>query len=74
MQAKKCIVQSNTGLSEQKQGTRVVVDNLGVRLVEAGSQVRLRSGQANGIGNALAQRSCSGQPGVSQFVGLGKCN
>ena len=38
-------------------GSRVVVDDLGVRLVEARSEVSLRHGQADGVGNAGAQRA-----------------
>ena len=40
-------------------GSRVVVHNGGVRLVEPGSQVRLSRGQADGITNTLAQRPCT---------------
>jgi hypothetical protein len=36
---------------------RVVVHNLGVRLVETGSQVSLGKGQTNGIGNTLTKRA-----------------
>ncbi len=46
-----------------KAGARVVVDDLGVRLIEAGSQVRLGGGQADGIANALAQWPCTPRAG-----------
>ena len=36
---------------------RVVVDNLGIWLVETSSQVSLGKGQTNGIGNALTERA-----------------
>jgi hypothetical protein len=36
---------------------RVVVDDLGVRLVEAGSQVLLSEREADGVADALAQRA-----------------
>jgi hypothetical protein len=38
--------------------SRVVIHNLGVGLVEAGSQVSLSSGQTNGIADTLTQRTC----------------
>jgi hypothetical protein len=37
---------------------RVVVDDLTVRLVEAGSQVLLSKCQPNSIGDTLTKRSC----------------
>ncbi len=43
------------------QGLRVVVNDLVVLLVEAGSQVLLSSGQAHSVCNTLSQRTCRGE-------------
>ena len=45
-------------MSNVDEGLRVVVNDLIVLLVEAGSQVLLSSGKAHSIGNTLSQRSC----------------
>lgn len=37
--------------------SRVVVDDLGVGLVEAGREVRLGRGEADGVADALAERA-----------------
>ena len=37
---------------------RVVVDDLGVRLVEASREMSLRHGKADSVGNAGAERAC----------------
>ena len=47
-------LQSNAGMLRN---SRVVVHNLHVILVEAGSQMLLSSSQAHGVGNSLAQRT-----------------
>lgn len=47
-----------------------MVHNRGVRLVEAGSQVRLSRGQADGIANTLPQRPCTSTPASRSVAAL----
>eukprot|EP00850_Spirogloea_muscicola_P011473 SM000071S21097 [mRNA] locus=s71:348042:352773:- [translate_table: standard] len=47
-------------------GARVMVDNLSIRLVEAGSKMLLSQSKSNGVGDALAKRTCKPTIGISR--------